>query len=174
MSEDETIEKALEWGHEAGTEAFQKLVLVVVGMLFAGGLGLTGSEIGRIFSIDVALSQAELLGGVVFVGMGAGRYWGKILALRGLKKDFFYGGIFSTLMYFAWIYAPDLSLIPALFTSGIIAMHMSHAVDDQLKNYGILFEKMSKTGLVLLGAWIYVYPVLVKYFPFLTRYVPAF
>lgn len=173
MSDDETIEQALDWGEEAVREFFQKTVLVIGGVLLAGGLGFTGSEIEPTFGIEIGLSGAEMLATVFFIGLGTGRYWGKILSLRAHKPDFFYGGIFSVLFYFAWIYATDIVLIPACFTAGIIAMHMSHAVDDELRNYGIFFEKSSKTGLALLGLWIYAYPVLANYFPFVTRYVPV-
>lgn len=172
MSEDETLGEAGDYLEDAAVELFQKAILVVGGVLLGLGLGFLGTEIEPMLGIAVDISPFEMLAAMVFIGMGAGRYWGKIMSLRALRPDFFYGGIFSTLFYYSWVAAPDKALIPALFTSGIIAMHMSRAVDEELSSYGTFFEKSSKAGLVLLGLWVFVYPVVIDYFPFVTQYIP--
>ena len=173
MDEDEALKWVQEYVGDAARDIFQKVILVFGGVLMTLALAVLASEIQPLLEVNIGFTQPELLAGTVLVGMGAGSYWGKIMSLKALRPDFFYGGIFSTLFYFSWVSLPDLAIIPGLLSAGIITLHMSRAVDSEMSGLGSFFEKTSKAGVVLLGLWVFVLPVVAEFFPFITGYIPG-
>ena len=173
MDEDEALEWVQEYVGDAAREIFQKVILVFGGVMMTLALAFLSSEIEPTLGIRTGFSEAEILAGTVLVGMGAGSYWGRIMSLKALRPDFFYGGVFSTLFYFSWVSLPDLAIIPGLLSAGIITLHMSRAVDSEMSGLGSFFEKTSKAGVVLLGLWVFILPVVAEFFPFITGYIPG-